>query len=326
MRVSATALLLACLLLCVIFAIILHSRNCTPSIENSLPEPCQCDAPHRRFALVLPFIEKDVLILRDSIRSWTRPCARRNDLLDVIFYFNRDISSSARKQQIYNELGAAIEVSIGSCIRKHIFLSANLTAQEDGYPHGASLQWYKLMLMDTATFPGDYEYIFWMEHDVKPLRPHWLDALTHVIDSSEDFYMKGSIFRGHSALKKHLQQGNLLNPWIPHINGNAFYRVGDSYWRSIINRTLQWSPPSENNWSPWDVSLWVFMHDYRHFSEFQHYAHKIQYTDVLQNLGDDASPAEEDRIRRECAATYFIHGNSMSAGRRIVFPVSKELN
>jgi hypothetical protein len=296
------------------------------SCSLSPPSISVCgDKLQRRFALVLPFVENDVLVLRDNILRWPKPCAGvGNHTTDIIFYFNSDLGRSSREQQIRTELERAIHQTMGECIRDHQFLSADLTAEEDGYPHGISLQWYKLMLHDFPNaFPKDYEYFFWMEHDVIPIRPLWLDKLRAEVNQPQEFFLKGSIFRGDKSLVKYIEQGNLLNPWLPHINGNAFYRVGDSYWRSIIQRAKQWNPPSKDNWAPWDTNLWVFMHDYRHFPEFQHYAHKIQYTELIQNLGEDASTTEEQRIIRTCPGTYLIHGNKLSAGRRVVFSPSE---
>jgi len=274
-----------------------------------------------RFALVIPFVELDIPKMIEKIPHWPNACSSdRNPLADVILYFNKHISLlSEDSRPTFTALHNAVSYKLQECVNSVFFLSANLTDAEDGYPHGISSQFYKLMLEQFAddAFPADYKYIFWFEHDVKPLRTFWFDKLYEEVDSVDEFYLKGSIFRGKRQYDYQLARPYWDNLWLPHMNGNAFYRVGDAYWRSVINRTKHAFPAGPSTWMPWDTSLYLFMHDWSHFKEYQEYAHKILYTDVIQNLGLENNVTEERRLRERFPNTFFVHGDTDSSGRRI---------
>jgi hypothetical protein len=68
---------------------------------------------------------------------------------------------------------------------------------------------------------GNYSHAFWLEHDTRPVRPGWADALladTAPGGGGPAFWMKGSQYVGGASF-----DGTVLQPdswgWVGHING-----------------------------------------------------------------------------------------------------------
>lgn len=82
-------------------------------------------------------------------------------------------------------------------------------------------------------FRNNYDYAFVMETDVRPLRPYWLDNIyEHAEFAMEDFWIKGSVFRGTATPKEYCM--GILWGCGDHFNGNSMYRLGDPVFDSFL--------------------------------------------------------------------------------------------
>ena len=74
-----------------------------------------------------------------------------------------------------------------------------------------------------------------------------------------------------------------------------------------------YGPSLSGNNHAWDVALYVVLHDFRaRYAEYRTYAHLLQYTDVLQNLGgqlgfDPTDAATLRKFARDNPHTYLVH-------------------
>jgi len=118
----------------------------------------------RRIAVVAPFIAAEIDAVEANLLTWTRfsPCSdavRNNHSTDLVFYFHRDLQhapaivSRLKKgmlvlclEEIKNRTAVVIAAvpAADRCFGHVSFLSALLTPEEDRYPAGASLMFFKL--------------------------------------------------------------------------------------------------------------------------------------------------------------------------------------
>ena len=73
------------------------------------------------------------------------------------------------------------------------------------------------------------DYAFYMEPDCYPIKPNWLGQLETIVENSEPFWIKGSIYRGVSHLDEKFKE---------HLNGNSIYAVGDPTYQIFIKSTI----------------------------------------------------------------------------------------
>src|SRR3989338_4384321 len=142
---------------------------------------------------------------------------------DLMFF-----SSVPLSRDQYAELEAAAKNSsaVRSCFARFLIVDAGLSKDEDIYPAGPSVMFFKLFLGQVTSLT-DYGSMFWMEPDVTPLKPFWLSAVAREAHSAPfSWWMRGSIVHGPSA-NRYLLVPEAYFAWIKHINGNALYRLGD---------------------------------------------------------------------------------------------------
>ena len=273
----------------------------------------------KRLAIVIPFTMKDWPLLKTRIASWNdvgSACSRqlfgdsKRIEIDLVFWYNLNLDSNPILSRDLASTVPQYLATMKECFIQIKFLSANLTYEEDTYPGGVSMMWYKLFLDDLPEFTGKYDYFFWMEHDVKPLRPLWMDKLYHEISTAE-FFIKGSIFRG-TALDT-----NIIDPqkrlWAPHINGNALYRLGNQAFNALVKQAKSRFPP-EIGWHSFDIAIWQVWTDFSsNWKQYQSHAHMIIYSDFIQNWGIDLRDDMVEGIQLASPNTFFIHGGQSSA-------------
>ena len=280
------------------------------------------DTYSNRLAIVIPFTMHDSDKVRKRISSWSEigPACKysfqsnHTKLIDIIFWFHLDLQANPELVEQLNMLVSSELAFMRHCFANVKFLSAHLRSDEDTYPGGVSIMWYKLFLENVSGFTGHYDYMFWMEHDVQPIRPLWIDKLYLEI-STPEFFIKGSVFRGR-YLDKYFNDRRLI-PQIPHINGNALFRVGSEEFNHLI-RAARLQYPPEKDWNPMDTSLFLTLMNFSsRWSQFQSYIHKIVYSDFIQNWSVDYTENIGQNIYEKDATTFFIHGDGHSAADRV---------
>ena len=197
------------------------------------------------------------------------------------------------------------------CFFSLSLMTASLTPEEDDYPAGPNNMFFKSMLdprlqrhLRGAT------HLFWMEHDVTPLRAGWVDALL-AETTKRPFWMKGSPYRG-DKLDSTATDPKHWN-WIGHINGNALYDLRDPAFRDFLRLVIQYEPPS-HFWKPFDMSIWRVLHAFPYtWPLHQRHRSKFVYSDFIHHWGFNLTDAD----RAHSAANpgvFLVHGAAYSAG------------
>eukprot|EP00871_Galdieria_phlegrea_P003521 jgi/Galph1/416/GphlegSOOS_G5263.1 len=217
--------------------------------------------------------------------------------VDILFWFHKNWSDWTMKDDAENVIFHAKPLK--TCFR-HIFIhSANLSAEQDLYYYS----WWKLShyspgtcnmfysLFEKEWIRQRYDYLFLMEPDVSPIRSFWLEALYH--------QTQGKLFWQKGAIPQY-------SKWIVtqhdyHMNGNAFYRVGDSCFDKILRTARQVYPNV-----PFDGALHAVLMNKRNHHWMRHYAHLFVYTDFVLNFGDNNFSTES--VLRYWPETYLVHG------------------
>ena len=106
--------------------------------------------------------------------------------------------------------------------------------------------------------------------------------------------------------------------WVTHINGNALYRP--TLYReftAMISQCAESNRGSKSFMSSFDAAMWI-QHVTSYASKwekYQNYAHKFQYTDLIQSLNKDVSwPVGARDLVARSPNTFSVHGSSASAG------------
>ena len=235
--------------------------------------------------------------------------------VDVLFWFNRDLDDIVQSRDAFKENFLKALEPISHCFNRVEFKSARLSEGEDAYPFGPSNQWYDLFLGSERPL-ANYDYAFWCEHDVMPVQPGWVDALLREATfSSVDFFVKGSLHRGRKLddIVTYPDEAS----WVGHINGNALYKANDPEFLAMISQCREANRGSMSFTSSFDTAMWiqhVTSYDSR-WEKYQNYAHKFQYTDLIQNLCRDVSwPDGARELVGLSPRTFLVHGSLASAG------------
>ena len=258
--------------------------------------------------VILPFATAQAETLQKALLAWNRagaPCAQPvTNPVGLTFWSSRPVNSTTRALLLsaLNRSGAY------PCFLEGVsFASAKLSSSEDRYPAGASNQFYSLFLHNPENVLNKSDYLFWMEHDVVPVRKFWVDLLYQQTVRPESFFIKGSIYRGTELDEATKEPAKLK--WLPHINGNALYSTKNEFVRLVADAKRRY-PPSPSVWFPFDVALWVTMHDFiNEWTRFQQIAHKIVYSNFIQNWGNDIDLGYRNLNHPDNAQTIFLHGS-----------------
>ena len=106
----------------------------------------------------------------------------------------------------------------------------------------------------------------------------------------------------------------IMNPdassWVNHINRNALYNLREPKFIELIKKSNNINLNVKGFLNAIDVSLWMnsvsnCMNDWE---EYKKYAHKFQYTDLIQSYGDAVSSEQIAQILVENLNTHLIHG------------------
>jgi hypothetical protein len=208
---------------------------------------------------------------------------------------------------------SAVEI-LGShmeCFRAISLMSASLTPEEDDYPAGSNTMFFKSFLDPRIQrhLHGS-THLFWMEHDVTPIRPGWVDALLHET-TKRPFWMKGSPYRG-DGLDATATDPKHWN-WVGHINGNALYNLRDPAFLAFLRLVVQYEPPA-HFWKPFDMSIWRVLHAFPYtWPLHQQHRSKFIYADFIHHWGFNVTPADYAYARAR-PGVFLLHGANSSAG------------
>lgn len=181
-----------------------------------------------------------------------------------------------------------------------------------GFKAGPNNQFF-----DTIKLMQPYgRYAFLMETDCMPIRKGWLSHLQKLVDCAEPFWVMGSAYRGQERLSK---------SFVRHVNGNAVYAVGDPAFQEFVDAF--WS---KHTWRlirdvdkrlAYDCVLEIIfseegIREENRMDVWKSIAHKIRYTDYIQNISGNGDIAKSDlslvdKLRRESPHSFLLHNRTV---------------
>lgn len=273
-------------------------------------------------AVAVPLTDHEEEMLLENFRRWNEPRhipAFPSDKpaevsLVVVFNGRRDPVREDRIRAVFDGLE-----NLRRCFSSLHFQYCELRPEEDyyerdysktvgpaGFKAGPNAQFFGAM-RQLATYG---HYVFMMETDCLPVRPGWVSALQRIINSSNDFWIMGSMYRG---------VGTLDRPYHIHLNGNSVYAVGDPRFQQFLDEV--WEPALVNLVAQmptlaYDCVLptyFAMQEDEAGWRTQQDVMHNFVYTDYIQNHAgrlevEGAAGRALGDILRESPETYVVHG------------------
>ena len=208
--------------------------------------------------------------------------------VDVLFWFNRDLDDIVQSRDAFKENFLKALEPTSHCFNRVEFKSARLSEEEDAYPFGPSNQWYDLFLSSdapwrlTTTRSGASTTSCPCSPDgsmrccAKPLSP----ASTF---SSKGRSTAGASWTicplpGRGELGRAHQRQRALQGQRPRVFGHDLAVPRGQPREHVFHVVV-------------DTAMWI-QHVTSYASRWEHYqnyAHKFQYTDLIQNLCRDVS-------------------------------------
>eukprot|EP00164_Ancoracysta_twista_P005159 GFYU01007036.1.p1 GENE.GFYU01007036.1~~GFYU01007036.1.p1 ORF type:complete len:388 (-),score=76.54 GFYU01007036.1:87-1250(-) len=276
-----------------------------------------------KYAVVIPYIKKELPMLLARMRSWNTdahrvPCrnmrgedgAMPNRQFDLVFYFSRDAEKEPEmKVQLMEALGDA-----AACFNEVRILSCGLNDRTEAYerkPDGTVKSLGPMYLLYTLFFRedvgGTYEYMFYMEADILHLKPNWLDRTVGLIRhgaGGSPFWMMGSGHRGPTG------DDPSWDYLTYYINGACtLFRVGDVGLQNFVRDCVEMYGGVE---SGNDIDMLLATCRVR--AENRHHQAKFLFTDTMYHHGSkwqyEKRPWRyyEGRVPEECT---FFHSTSL---------------
>ena len=255
--------------------------------------------------VIMPFHPRQLESVKENIKLWSKhfPCRKESKLEGIGFIFY--VSSSKRDipnlNQLESDLFEASKPGL-NCFSFFSIVYAELSGKDDGYLLGSRLMFEKMIKKEIDFGPVKPSHIFYMEPDCKPIRSDWLKALNrHINESSSNFWMKGSVFRGFYGV---INQKNLYNR--VHINGNAIYNLSDDdfsgFYFNVVRRVIK-ARFNDNGAYDTDIYRVLFWKNSQFTACF---FHMFQFSDFIQNQWHSKYSLTE--ILESSPNTFFIHG------------------
>eukprot|EP00903_Cladosiphon_okamuranus_P019225 g17679.t1 len=265
----------------------------------------------QRLAVVVPAHFGDLRRAVAALHQWPNTCSPVTKAnVDLVLYY-------AGEEGDTEPLAAldAIASSAGRCFGNAKLVYANLTPEEDVYPKGPSVQFYK-MFTDEAVKASleEYDALAIIEWDVLVASDRsFAELYRAAFNNAEDFWVKGSNLEGtnfHTAMAESSDMWHVMG----HINGNAIYNNNDAMFREFVEYTLtRW-----NYQYPYDVALWATIADFPYsWPLWQRFSSKFVTTNLISNVGYEHvdSRSVSDAVAGE---TLFIHGSNVDNGNLAV--------
>ena len=262
----------------------------TKAPRAGLVERRMLTVPRRRVLVVLQFAVHQWGLLKESLQSWTHPlvfpCEAGDGTpwVDLVLYVSRDDEGTFARTCI----PFVEQLSWRRCFGRILFRSCALSVKEDVYGVGTVTMFYRMFRDDFVPGFGRYDYAFLMEPDTRPVRRGWLDAL-EATAAGNRFWQKGSVPR-YATLADDL-----------HINGNAFYRLGDEASTAFFLA----SKGAYQEAISFDQSIHVYRFQTRVAQET---AHLFVATEFIVNNWRDYTYWTVPDVLEQLPDTYLVHG------------------
>ncbi|CAM9281756.1 unnamed protein product [Ectocarpus fasciculatus] len=253
-------------------------------------------------AVVVPVYDGDISDAMLSLSKWPTTCSEnmRNGM-DLVIYKAETLGNVDQLPRIPRHASG--------CFRRTKFVGGGLLPEENVYPMGASVMFYKMFLdPDVARALDEYDALTILEWDVLVAHHTSFSRLYETAFRSEPFWVKGSTLAG----TEFHQTATVRDMWhvLGHLNGNAIYNNTDPAFTQFVNYTFtRWGYSYS-----YDVALWATISDFPYsWLLWQRYSTRFIATKLITNVGffdvNDAHVA--DAILQE---TLFIHGSTASGG------------
>jgi hypothetical protein len=149
--------------------------------------------------VIVPFVPKQKKKLLQSLALWSDfpPCSgRAHPFLSLrrprlVFFvaFVKEGKEDRINAAFREEVVAGIPEAAAKCFEKVEWLEVGLTAEENVYPKGPNLM-FEAMLRQANQ--SSYQYVMFMEPDVRPIQSNWLTQLVLLCSWPQaHFWVKG---------------------------------------------------------------------------------------------------------------------------------------
>eukprot|EP00752_Nemacystus_decipiens_P007288 g6521.t1 len=278
----------------------------TATRSTGLPVATQKES-QQRLAVVVPAYVGDLDRAVSSLGRWPSSCSPiTQQNVDLVLYYAEGEEDAAA----VDAAAAAVAQTAGRCFSKTLTVYAHLSEEEDAYPKGPSVMFYKMFLDEGVRADlSEYDALAIIEWDVLVATDRSFEELYHAaFRVNEDFWVKGSNLEGtnfHSS-------STYNDMWhvLGHINGNAIYNNNDPRFVEYVDYTLaRWDYTY-----PYDVALWLTISDFPYsWPLYQRFSTKFVTTNLIAYVGYEHVDhgTVTDAIAGE---TLFIHGKNVDEG------------
>ena len=269
--------------------------------------------------ILMTFHIKQLPKVRTHLESWNEPdlepCSfgsiyAVNELVQLptfVFYVGYSLESDGELLQTNETITELWQQSkYRYCFNGYRVSFYQMDASSDSHVTGARLM-FEHALKGAATGNDTLKYILYMEPDLRPLQRNWvIKALLETMWPQHEFWVKGSVFRGDNGAVS--ATGYLPNLY--HINGNAFYNMGDAQFRSFYFDVLRPYIVSSHgdSMNAYDTDFFEYFMDRRNYDTVRHIMHKFVYTNVIQNMW--STTYSRSQLVSQHPNTFFAHGGS----------------
>jgi hypothetical protein len=277
--------------------------------------------------VVVPFHAKQIDRIGDFFNLWTKypPCVDSDTLsepfgvrmkynpplarsIELVFFIGSMNDTSAEEETVltfYNRLPESVKGCFSS---KVVTTGHRFNKTDNGYLLGAKGMFERFLNGDLGATQNPFHYAFYMEPDVRPIRPGWLTIVdAHCRWPSPKFWIKGSQFRGN-PLPRHCK--NIVTKL--HINGNAIYNLRDPDFRKHYYEMVLPFLKRKGH-KTWQLAYDLFfmtnvLENEEDYPVYQKHLHKFVLSDFIQNRWHINYTIAE--VLEESESTYLVHGGT----------------
>ncbi|CAN0091222.1 unnamed protein product [Scytosiphon promiscuus] len=271
------------------------------------------DKLQQRLAVVVPAYQGDLKRAVASLQQWPTSCSPvTKGNVDLVLYY----AEGEEDASDVDAAAAAIVNSAGHCFRETLTVYAHLSEEDDVYPKGPSVMFYKMFLdTDVRSKLSEYDALAIIEWDVLVASERSFEELYYAtFRVNEEFWVKGSNLEGtnfHSS-------STMSDMWhvLGHINGNAIYNNNDPAFVEYVRYTL-------SRWEysyPYDVALWLTISDFPYsWPLYQRFSNKFVTTNLASLIAYVGKEHVDHGTVSDAVAgqTLFIHGKNVDEGSRL---------
>ncbi|CBJ28689.1 hypothetical protein Esi_0117_0079 [Ectocarpus siliculosus] len=259
----------------------------------------------QRLGVIVPAYDGDLARAVSSLERWPVKCSPLTlKNADLVLYYAEEASSATASAL------DSISSTAGRCFSRTRVVYANLAEEDDIYPKGPSVMFYKMFLDENVRSSlSEYDALSIVEWDVLVASDNSFEELYHAaFRVNEEFWVKGSNLEGTSFHSS--AEASEMWQVLGHINGNAIYNNDDPAFVEYVEYTrARWGYEH-----PYDVALWMTISDFPYsWPLYQRYSSKFVVTNLISYVGYEH--VSHDTVSDAVAGkTLFIHGSSVEDG------------